>query len=102
MISIKDARERICPMSNANPSSSINCLTTKCMAWEAAPELLTRFSRACVEPSATVEPKRPPSIPASWVFVPYDEDADIAAHWTQPEHEWRERQFGRCTFTIKG
>lgn len=85
----------ICPMSMGNPTFE-PCKGPRCMAWRwgRMPDNKVAFSYA--DRKALVEPERPEYVPASWLFVAYDDIEDTNAHWLEPDEEAMERRQGWC------
>jgi hypothetical protein len=70
------------------------CQGSSCMAWRWGPVPDNKCRIAPGRP--TVQPERPSHIPASWVFVPFDQVEDIAAMWLEPDEEATDRRQGWC------
>lgn len=102
------AAELWCPMSRgaytppnwkaiAAPPGA-RCIGSRCAAWRWRADHFTyrRFAPAN-EKTATVEPERPPGVPAQWEWNPYDEaDEEYQAGWREDEAGRQARRIGYC------
>ena len=68
------------------------CTGSACMAWRWT-SVPARGRNYCSDPNAEVEPARPAFMPASWTFIPCEDDA---ACWLEPEALRRPRRRGVC------
>ena len=74
-----------------------SCLGPRCMAWRWHP--IPRNWAGAVPYElrhVEVEPPRPPSVPASYLFVPCDLIEGAWAHWLEPDAEAEARRVGWC------
>lgn len=95
LLTEKEAYQCICP--NQLQMDEPTCVGAACMAWRWADAYPCQRIRHCIDSRAVTEPERPSSVPASWVFEPYDAtDADLYAQWVEPKDEAQARRRGYC------
>lgn len=88
-----DSRKYQCPVKMGIRGFG-NCVSTECAAWRwvTTAELERKFIQS-VPPNLTIEPTRPPKVPASWTWRPYGDDY---SGWLETVNDAKQRSHGYC------
>lgn len=77
------------------PVKGQHCAGSLCACWRWAEGEPTRKAQVCSGIFRTDEPARPTCVPATWGWVPGNEEKGTGAQWLEPIDEWKKSCRGR-------
>lgn len=75
---------------------SVNCIASRCAMWRWSGEPPARQRFAAYDSALIDEPERPPHVPASWQWHPYDDSEGDPAQWVEDDASVAARRRGYC------
>ncbi len=92
---VSELKLKLCHRTLANDTFE-TCEGPRCMAWRWGRMPENRRMSNYSQRRATTEPERPAYVPASFIFVPFDEVDGTHAHWLETDEEAEARRTGYC------
>ena len=97
LVTVKDAKSKICPMGMVDGEGESTCYGPECMAWRWFDKPQLRSVDCTGKYLFTQqEPERPEGMDKGWYFVPGDREEGWPSGWREPEEEVMARRLGYC------